>query len=73
MGRWNSDRWEPAGTNSAGDPMYKRNSAGGGSGAAVTSSSQMSKDELKALAESRGLPTSGTKADLLDRLSGVGT
>jgi hypothetical protein len=44
---------------------------GNGSGAAVTSSSQMTKAELQALAEERGLATSGTKQDLIDRLSGV--
>lgn len=42
-----------------------------GSGAAVTSSSQMSKGALQQLAAERGLPTSGTKAQLLDRLAGV--
>lgn len=43
----------------------------GGSGAAVTSSSQMTRAELAALAKERGLSTSGSKAQLLDRLSGV--
>lgn len=39
--------------------------------AAVTSSSQMSKAELQALSEERGLPTSGTKKQLIERLSGL--
>jgi hypothetical protein len=38
---------------------------------AVTSSSQMTKAALQELAESRGLPTSGSKSDLIDRLAGV--
>jgi hypothetical protein len=38
---------------------------------AVTSSSQMSKAALQELASSRGLPTTGTKAQLIDRLAGV--
>lgn len=42
-----------------------------GSGAAVTSSSQMTKSALQQLAAERGLPTSGTKAQLIDRLAGV--
>lgn len=43
----------------------------GGSGFAAKSSSSMSKEELKELAEERGLPTSGTKDDLISRLAGV--
>ncbi len=43
----------------------------GGTGAAVTSSSQMTKAELAALAKERGLSTSGSKNDLIDRLAGV--
>lgn len=42
-----------------------------GSGAAVTSSSQMTRAELVALAKERGLPTSGSKAQLIDRLAGL--
>lgn len=42
-----------------------------GTGAAATSSSEMSKAELQALAAERGLSTSGTKQQLIDRLSGV--
>lgn len=42
-----------------------------GSGAAVTSSSQMTKAALQQLAAERGLPTSGTKAQFIDRLAGV--
>ena len=38
---------------------------------AVTSSSQMSKAALQALAAERGLSTSGTKQQLIDRLAGV--
>lgn len=44
---------------------------GTGSGAAVTSSSQMTRAELVALAKERGLATSGSKAQLLTRLSGI--
>lgn len=39
--------------------------------AAVTSSSQMTKAALQQLAAERGLPTMGTKAQLLERLSGI--
>lgn len=39
----------------------------------VMSSSQMSKAALQALAAERGLATSGSKNQLLDRLSGVGS
>jgi hypothetical protein len=42
-----------------------------GLGFAVTSSSQMTKAALQDLAASRGLSTSGTKAQLIDRLAGV--
>jgi len=38
---------------------------------AVTSSSQMTKAELAALAKERGLSTSGTKKQLIERLSGL--
>jgi hypothetical protein len=38
---------------------------------AVTSSSQMTRAPLAALAKERGLPTSGSKADLISRLAGV--
>jgi hypothetical protein len=44
-----------------------------GSGAAATSSSQMTKAELVALARHWGLSGSGSKADLISRLSGVGS
>ena len=64
---WNEDRWKPAGTNSAGDPMYARDLSAGDKS---VPSEDLSKEELKALAESKGLPTSGTKADLLERLAG---
>lgn len=43
----------------------------GGTTVAVTSSSQMSKAALQALAAERGLATSGSKADLIARLSGL--
>lgn len=43
----------------------------GGTTEAVTSSSQMTKGALQALAAERGLSTSGTKAQLIERLSGL--
>lgn len=67
MSRWNPDRWQPAGTNSAGDPIYARGGAAVADGPDLES---MSKGELQELAESRGLPVSGTKADLIERLAG---
>lgn len=45
--------------------------AGGGETVAVTSSSQMSKAALVALAKERGLSASGSKKDLIYRLAGV--
>lgn len=71
--KWNEERWTDRGVNDAGDRVYESTRGAGGSGAAVTSSSQMTKAELQALAEQRGLPTSGSKQELLDRLSGVGS
>jgi hypothetical protein len=38
---------------------------------AVTSSSQMKVSALRELAADRGLPTTGSKKDLIDRLAGV--
>ncbi len=69
---WNTERWADAGYNEAGDRVYERTSGGGnGSGAAAVSSSQMSKKALQQLAAARGLPTTGTKDQLIDRLAGV--
>ena len=69
MGRRN-ESWQQTGVNSGGDAVYEKVLGGtGGSGAAVTSSSQMTKKELQDLAAERGLPTTGSKNDLLDRLS----
>ena len=66
------DRWVTTGTNQAGDKVYERNiGTSSSSGTAATSSSQMSKQELQALAAERGLPTSGTKKQLIERLSGL--
>ncbi len=70
---WNSDRWTDGGYNEAGDRVYERNAGSNGSGAAAKSSSTLTKAELQDLAEQRGLPTSGSKADLIARLSGVGS
>ena len=66
MGRWQSDRWVAAGENSGGDPMYERNLQAGDPG---DISPAMTKAELQAEAEARGLPKSGTKEELLERLS----
>ena len=71
MGRRN-EGWQQTGVNEGGDPVYEKVAGGtGGTGAAVTSSSEMTKTELQELAAERGLATSGTKADLIDRLAGV--
>jgi hypothetical protein len=68
MSRWNDERWTQTGVNSAGDPIYSR--TGGGAAVAEEDLESMSKAELQDLAESRGLPVSGTKAELIERLSG---
>ena len=71
---WNPERWTDAGYNDAGDRVYERNvDSSGGTGSAAKSSSSMTKAELQDLAEQRGLSTSGSKADLIERLSGVGS
>ncbi len=69
---WNSERWTDAGYNEAGDRVYERSNVGSsGTGAAATSSSQMTKSELVALAKERGVATSGTKDELISRLGGI--
>ncbi len=68
---WNQERWTDGGYNDAGDRVYERNAGSSGGGTAATSSSQMSKAELAALAKQRGLSTSGSKSQLIDRLAGV--
>ncbi len=68
---WNTDRWTDEGYNDAGDRVYQRNAGSSGSGAAATSSSQMTKAELQQLAKERGLATSGSKDTLISRLGGL--
>jgi hypothetical protein len=65
--RWNDERWTQTGVNEAGDPIYSRTA---GTAAVADDLESMSKQELQDLAESRGLPVSGTKAELIERLSG---
>lgn len=65
MSRW-SDRWTATGVNSAGDPMYTREARGT---ALAQDLSGLTKAELQKEAEAAGLSTSGTKADLIARLS----
>ncbi len=62
--RWKSHRWEPAGFNSAGDPMYQRTNQS----FQQRDYSELTKAELQALLEHMALPTSGNKADLIARL-----
>ena len=57
-------RWEQTGVNSAGDPMYSRVYGGEGS----SDYDSWTKDELSAALEAKGLPKSGTKAELIARL-----
>ncbi len=63
MSRWNDERWTQTGANEAGDPIYSRTA---GSAVAEEDLESMSKQELQDLAESRGLPVSGTKAELIE-------
>jgi hypothetical protein len=60
MARWNEDRWVQNE-----DGSYRRRNA---SDLEPVDYDSMSKTELVALAESRGLAKSGNKADLVDRL-----
>ena len=67
MGRITSgNRWVQTGDNGAGDLVYERNQQAGDPG---DISPEMTKAELQAEAEARGLPKSGTKEELLERLS----
>lgn len=59
-----SDRFVEAGVNSAGDRVFTRNLGA----ASPRSYSDMTKDELSAELESRGLPKSGNKDELIARL-----
>lgn len=64
---WNKDRWVDAGKNEAGDQMYERNLKAGEPDSPQLGKAQ-TKKELQAELEKRGLPTSGTKDELLERL-----
>lgn len=57
-------RWRHTGHNSAGDRVYSR--VLGDAGRDYT---EMTKVELQALAESRGLAKSGTKDEIIERLN----
>lgn len=65
MGRWNSDRWQRVGENSAGDPMYGRVV----NVQADSTYEDMTKDELQELLRQRDLPVSGNKDELVARLN----
>lgn len=67
MGTWNQDRWTDAGVNEAGDRVFERNTQAGDRS---VPSEDLTKAELQAQAEARGLPVSGTKAELVERLAG---
>lgn len=55
-------RWDQAGTNKAGDRVFVRNRSG-------VSREDSTKDQLAAELERRGLPKSGTKEELIERLN----
>ena len=55
-------RWDQAGTNAAGDRVFVRNRSG-------VSREDSSKADLEAELEKRGLPKSGTKEELIERLN----
>lgn len=61
-------RWQLVGYNSAGDPMYGRGAGDGGVRYADDGYESWTKDELSAELESRGLPKSGNKDELIARL-----
>lgn len=68
MGRITSgNRWVQTGDNGAGDLVYERNQKAGDP---TVPSAELTKAELQAQAEAKGLPTSGTKAELIERLAG---
>lgn len=58
-----TSRFVESGVNSAGDPMYSRNLSAGSS-----DYNSMSKAELEAALEAKGLPKSGNKDELIARL-----
>ncbi len=64
---WNTERWDHKGVNEAGDTVYERNTQAGDK---TVPSEELTKAELQAQLEARGLPTSGTKAELVERLAG---
>lgn len=61
------NRYTQTGVNSAGDPMFSR-TYGGEAAAGGDDYDSLTKDELSELLEERGLPKSGTKAELIARL-----
>lgn len=61
-------RWVQTGVNSGGDLVYSRVGPGMAGADVSASYSDMTKDELSAELESRGLPKSGTKDELIARL-----
>ena len=63
-----SDRFVESGVNSAGDRMFSRNRSAGVAAEVAESYSDMTKDDLSAELERRGLPKSGNKDELIARL-----
>ncbi len=67
MGRITSgNRWVDVGDDGAGSRVYERNTQAGDP---TVPSAELTKAELQAQAKEKGLPTSGTKEELLERLS----
>lgn len=58
-------RWKQTGTE-AGNRVFERDRSGGSKGGGYD---EMTKEELQAELERRGLPTSGNKPELIDRLN----
>lgn len=56
------NRYSQVGVGPAGDPVFARTYSGG------RDYSQMSKDELQALLKHMGLPVSGNKDELVERI-----
>jgi len=67
MGRITTgNRWVNTGDDGAGSQVYERNQQAGDPGDITP---EMTKAELQAELEARGLPKTGTKEELLERLA----
>lgn len=64
--KMNPERWKDAGVNEAGDQVWERNLRAGDK---TVVSTELTKKEIQEQLEARGLPTTGNKAELIERLN----